>query len=72
MQIIGNDSVQGSFKIIYAGITFTAQFYYALGAGGAPSFDVAPLSGGGIEMQVNTPVLAGDTMTCSFEAHPKA
>lgn len=68
-QIIGDDKgVQGSFKIVYSGITFSVQFYYALGGGGGHTFDVGPPSGAGISLKAQTPVLAADVMTCSLEA----
>lgn len=68
MQITGEDGIQGTFKVYYAGATFSVMFYYILGASGGHEFSVGPPSEGGISMTAAQPTIAGGIMTCTLNA----
>ena len=67
MQIAGDNEVGVSTDIVYAGgegkFTVTANFSL-----GGKSFNITPCSGEKIKMTRDPIEIAGNTMTCTFQA----
>ena len=67
MQAFGNDKVEESLDIAYAGVgKFHVHAKFSLD--GDAIFEIDPLQVKGVKMWPKQPEIAGNTMTCIFEA----
>ena len=67
MQAFGDGVVEESLDIAYAG---EGKFHVCakFSLDGEKSFEIEPLKVGGVQMWPKPPEIAGNTMTCIFEA----
>ena len=67
MQASGDDKVEGSLDIAYAGVgKFHVHAKFSID--GDAIFEIHPLQLKEVIMSPKKPLIAGDTMTCIFEA----
>ena len=70
MQASGSEAVEESLDIIYAGGGKFHIYVKFLLDGSVPVFTCEPNTADSIQMWLKKPEIAGDTMTCIFEATP--
>ena len=67
MQASGEGKVEGSLDVVYAGVgKFHVRAKYSIH--GDAIFEIRPLQLKEVKMSPQKPLIAGDTMTCIFEA----
>ena len=67
-QATGNEAVEESMDIIYAGVGKFHVYAKFLLDGSPAVFTIEPETSGDVKMWRKQPEIDGDTMTCTFEA----